>query len=93
MRGPWSIDTIEGEGRPQHIVPILNIPPSSKPPVLTTRRWSPTSSGGFWVCIALTFPVLLLSPAVQGLLELEQTLSFPGDAFVLWVLATPSRMP
>jgi len=42
----------------------------------------------FWVCMVLTLPVLLLSPAVQGLLGLEQTLSFPGDAFVLWVLAT-----
>ncbi|RLA91889.1 MAG: heavy metal translocating P-type ATPase, partial [Deltaproteobacteria bacterium] len=38
--------------------------------------------------MVLTLPVLLLSPAVQGLLGLEQTLSFPGDAFVLWVLAT-----
>ncbi len=41
----------------------------------------------FWVSLALTLPILLLSPGVQGALGLEG-LRFPGDRFLLFLLAS-----
>ncbi len=38
----------------------------------------------FWVSLALTVPILLLSPLIQELLGIEGIISFPGDAYVLW---------
>jgi len=38
----------------------------------------------FWVSLALTVPILLLSPLIQELLGIEDIISFPGDAYVLW---------
>ena len=40
----------------------------------------------FWVCLAVTIPILLLSPSVQGPLHLE-ALSFTGDKWVLLLLS------
>src|SRR6516162_2623355 len=37
----------------------------------------------FWVSLALTVPVLALSPLVQNLLGLQQILAFPGHSYVL----------
>ncbi len=42
----------------------------------------------FWVSLVLTVPILLLSPLIQQFLGLEEALAFPGDAYVLLVLAT-----
>jgi hypothetical protein len=36
-----------------------------------------------WISLALTVPILALSPTIQAFLELGKTLRFPGD---LWVL-------
>jgi len=41
----------------------------------------------FWVSLALTVPILLLSPMIQGFLALETALAFPGDRYLLFVLA------
>jgi Cu2+-exporting ATPase len=41
----------------------------------------------FWISLAITVPVLALSPLVQGLLGLRQTLAFPGDGYVLFGLS------
>ena len=41
----------------------------------------------FWICLALTAPVLLLSPIVQRWLGLA-ALQFPGDAYVLFLLSS-----
>jgi len=38
----------------------------------------------FWVSLALTVPILILSPLIQELLGIEDIISFPGDAYVLW---------
>jgi Cu2+-exporting ATPase len=38
----------------------------------------------FWVSMALTIPVLALSPLVQDLLALRATLAFPGQSYVLF---------
>lgn len=42
----------------------------------------------FWVSLALTVPVLLLSPLIQRVLGLEQVLAFPGAPYVLFGLAS-----
>lgn len=42
----------------------------------------------FWVSLALTVPVLLLSPMIQGWLGFAEAWDFPADAWVHWLLAT-----
>ncbi len=42
----------------------------------------------FWVALALTVPILLLSPLIQGFLDIEEALQFPGDLIALWGLST-----
>jgi Cu2+-exporting ATPase len=42
----------------------------------------------FWVSLALTVPVLALSPIVQRLLGVEGAWAFPGDRFVLLALSS-----
>ncbi|HSH29579.1 MAG TPA: hypothetical protein VK971_06695, partial [Thiohalobacter sp.] len=42
----------------------------------------------FWISLALTVPILVLSPMIQAFLGLERTLAFPGDIYVLLTLAT-----
>ncbi len=42
----------------------------------------------FWISLALTVPVLLLTPMVQMFLDLGDSLRFPGDEYVLFVLSS-----
>ena len=42
----------------------------------------------FWVSLALTVPVLVLAPMIQGFLGLRDVLRFPGDGYVQFVLAS-----
>lgn len=42
----------------------------------------------FWISLAFTLPILLLSPMIQKLLGIEEIISFPGDLYVLFVLST-----
>jgi len=42
----------------------------------------------FWVSLALTIPVLALSPMIQGFLGLGQALRFGGDLYVLFALSS-----
>ncbi len=42
----------------------------------------------FWVSLALTVPILLLSPSIRAFLGLEDALSFPGDRWALFLLAS-----
>jgi len=42
----------------------------------------------FWVSAALTVPVVILSPMIQGLVSLRQTLRFPGDGLIQWAIAS-----
>jgi len=42
----------------------------------------------FWISLVLTLPILILSPLLQSLVGLQQTLAFPGDSYLLFVLAT-----
>ncbi len=42
----------------------------------------------FWVCLALTVPVLLLSPMIQDWLGIEDALAFRGDSYLLFGLST-----
>lgn len=42
----------------------------------------------FWLSLALTLPVLFLSPVIQQFLRLEKLLSFPGDIYVLFALSS-----
>ena len=41
----------------------------------------------FWVSLALTVPVLALSPLIQSLLGLRDALAFPGSDYVLFALS------
>jgi P-type Cu2+ transporter len=43
---------------------------------------------GFWLCLAPTPPVLLLSPMIQHGLGLGDVLRFRGDGHVLFALST-----
>jgi Cu2+-exporting ATPase len=42
----------------------------------------------FWVSLALTVPVVILSPIIQGLFGLKEALRFPGDGYVLFAFST-----
>ena len=42
----------------------------------------------FWVSLVLTVPILILSPLIQELLGIEDVISFPGDAYLLWGLSS-----
>src|SRR4030042_271254 len=42
----------------------------------------------FWISLAATLPVLLLTPMIQMLLGLGETLRFKGDEYVLFILAS-----
>ncbi len=42
----------------------------------------------FWVSLALTIPVLALSPMIRQFLGLTDALSFAGDSYVLFALST-----
>jgi Cu2+-exporting ATPase len=42
----------------------------------------------FWISLAITIPILFLSPLVQKYLGLENVIKFTGDSYVLFVLAS-----
>jgi len=42
----------------------------------------------FWVSLAITIPILVLSPMIQTFLGLKQALGFSGDIYVLWILSS-----
>ncbi|HEX05452.1 MAG TPA: heavy metal translocating P-type ATPase, partial [Bacteroidetes bacterium] len=42
----------------------------------------------FWVSLALTIPILILAPMIQQVLGLRETLSFPGESWVMLALST-----
>jgi Cu2+-exporting ATPase len=42
----------------------------------------------FWVSLIVTIPILILSPSIQSFAGLEGTLRFPGDQYVLFILAS-----
>ena len=42
----------------------------------------------FWISLVITVPVLLLSPLIQQFLGLGESLRFPGDTFLLFLLSS-----
>ncbi|MFW6138683.1 MAG: copper-translocating P-type ATPase [Spirochaetota bacterium] len=42
----------------------------------------------FWISLAVTVPILVLSPLLQQLFGLEEVFSFPGDLYVLFGFST-----
>jgi len=42
----------------------------------------------FWISLLLTLPILLLSPMIHRLFGIHEAMSFPGDTFLLFGLAT-----
>jgi cation transport ATPase len=42
----------------------------------------------FWISLALTLPILLLSPLLQKLVGLREAIRFPGDLYVLFGLSS-----
>ena len=42
----------------------------------------------FWVSLAITIPILFLSPMIQKFLGLGESLRFPGDFYILFTLST-----
>jgi Cu2+-exporting ATPase len=42
----------------------------------------------FWISLALTVPIVLLSPMIQHWLRLDERLRFPGDQFIVFALAS-----
>jgi Cu2+-exporting ATPase len=42
----------------------------------------------FWVSLALTVPILILSPLIQGLLGIKDIIVFPGESYLLWGLSS-----
>ncbi|MGZ4934846.1 MAG: heavy metal translocating P-type ATPase, partial [Halobacteriota archaeon] len=41
----------------------------------------------FWISLIVTIPILILSPSIQEFAGVGQALRFPGDQYVLFVLA------
>jgi Cu2+-exporting ATPase len=42
----------------------------------------------FWISLALTLPILIISPTIQMLLGLGESLRFRGDLYLLFILST-----
>jgi len=42
----------------------------------------------FWFSLILTLPILILSPMIQEFLRLRETIRFPGDSYILFVLSS-----
>ncbi|HKK14999.1 MAG TPA: copper-translocating P-type ATPase [Gammaproteobacteria bacterium] len=42
----------------------------------------------FWVSLVLTLPILVLSPLIQSFFGVEGIVAFPGDRYLVFVLAT-----
>ncbi len=42
----------------------------------------------FWVSLVLTIPILVLSPLIQSFLGIEGLIAFPGDSYLVFVLAS-----
>ncbi len=42
----------------------------------------------FWVSLVVTIPILILSPSIQEFIGLRRAISFPGDQYLLFVLAS-----
>ncbi len=42
----------------------------------------------FWVSLALTVPIVILSPMIQSALGFRQAVRFPGDLYVLWAFSS-----
>src|ERR1039457_1435427 len=42
----------------------------------------------FWIALALTLPILALSPMLQTLVGLREAIRFPGDMYVLFGLSS-----
>ena len=42
----------------------------------------------FWVSMVLTVPILLLSPMIQRLINLENLLSFEGSKYILFLFSS-----
>lgn len=42
----------------------------------------------FWISILFTLPILVLSPMIQTFLGVRETVRFPGDSYVLFILAS-----
>lgn len=42
----------------------------------------------FWICVAVTIPILLLSHMIQEWIGLGHALQFPGDTYVLFALSS-----
>jgi P-type Cu2+ transporter len=42
----------------------------------------------FWISLAVTIPILVLSPMIQSFLGFREAVTFAGDAYVLWALSS-----
>jgi Cu2+-exporting ATPase len=42
----------------------------------------------FWISLALTLPILVLSPLLQTLVGLQKAIRFPGDSYILFGLSS-----
>jgi len=42
----------------------------------------------FWICLILTIPVFILSPMVQELLGLGESIRFFGDSYILFIISS-----
>ncbi len=42
----------------------------------------------FWISLIITIPILILSPTIQELVGLDQSIRFPGDSYILFILAS-----
>ena len=42
----------------------------------------------FWISLVLTLPILILSPLLQSLVGLRETIRFSGDVYVLFGLSS-----
>ncbi|MDP1533675.1 MAG: heavy metal translocating P-type ATPase, partial [Rubrivivax sp.] len=87
------------EGHDDHAAP--DSPPSEAAPATPKATGKAPAAGAdhhahmaadfrnrFWISLALTLPILVLSPMLQALVGLREVIGFPGDVYVLFALAS-----
>jgi len=104
LKNGYSGDDMRRMSRGDHVSPITGghhgMDMTSHSMHMQTEQDKPPVHGGqhasmvsdfkrrFWISLAITIPILLLSPAMQELLGLGNLLRFNGDIYVLWALSS-----
>ena len=82
------MDHMEHQAHAEHSMGHMDHMGHEKPPARHHAHMVEDFRKRFWVSLAATVPILVLSPAIQGFLGLKDALRFPGDDYVLFAIAS-----